>query len=211
MRLHVADHPLIAHKLTLLRDVETRSSTFRQLVDELVTLLAYEATREVRTEPRDIVTPVAPTTGTHLVDPKPMVVPILRAGLGMLEGMARLLPTAEVGFLGLQRDEETLQAITYANRLPDDLSGRQCYVLDPMLATGGTLVASIDYLFERGATDVTCICLLAAPEGLKTVEEHVGDRADVTVVVAAVDERLNEKGYIVPGLGDAGDRLYGVV
>lgn len=211
MRLHVADHPLIAHKLTLLRDVETRSSTFRQLVDELVTLLAYEATRDVRTEPRDIVTPVAPTTGTHLVDPKPMVVPILRAGLGMLEGMARLLPTAEVGFLGLQRDEETLQAITYANRLPDDLSGRQCYVLDPMLATGGTLVASIDYLFERGATDVTCICLLAAPEGLKTVEDHVGDRADVTIVVAAVDERLNEKGYIVPGLGDAGDRLYGVV
>lgn len=211
MRLHVADHPLIAHKLTLLRDVETRSSTFRQLVDELVTLLAYEATRDVRTEPRDIVTPVAPTTGTHLVDPKPMVVPILRAGLGMLEGMARLLPTAEVGFLGLQRDEETLQAITYANRLPDDLSGRQCYVLDPMLATGGTLVASIDYLFERGATDVTCICLLAAPEGLKTVEDHVGDRADVSIVVAAVDERLNEKGYIVPGLGDAGDRLYGVV
>ncbi len=211
MRLHVADHPLIAHKLTLLRDVGTRSSTFRQLVDELVTLLAYEATRDVRTEPRDIVTPVSPTTGTHLADPKPMVVPILRAGLGMLEGMARLLPTAEVGFLGLQRDEETLQAITYANRLPDDLSGRQCYVLDPMLATGGTLVASIDYLFERGATDVTCICLLAAPEGLEAVADHVGDRADVTIVVAAVDDRLNEKGYIVPGLGDAGDRLYGVV
>ncbi len=211
MRLHVADHPLIAHKLTLLRDVGTRSSTFRHLVDELVTLLAYEATRDVRTEPRDIVTPVSPTTGTHLADPKPMVVPILRAGLGMLEGMSRLLPTAEVGFLGLQRDEETLQAITYANRLPDDLSGRQCYVLDPMLATGGTLVASIDYLFERGATDVTCICLLAAPEGLEAVADHVGDRADVTIVVAAVDERLNEKGYIVPGLGDAGDRLYGVV
>ncbi|MDO8106305.1 uracil phosphoribosyltransferase [Isoptericola sp. b441] len=211
MRLHVADHPLIAHKLTLLRDVETPSATFRQLVEELVTLLAYEATRDVRTEPRDIVTPVAPTTGTHLAAPKPMVVPILRAGLGMLEGMSRLLPTAEVGFLGLQRDEETLQAITYANRLPDDLSGRQCYVLDPMLATGGTLVASIDYLFERGATDVTCICLLAAPEGIATVEQHVGERADVRVVVAAVDERLNEKGYIVPGLGDAGDRLYGVV
>ncbi|MCV2393031.1 uracil phosphoribosyltransferase [Actinotalea sp. M2MS4P-6] len=211
MRLHVADHPLVAHKLTVLRDVKTSSATFRQLVDELVTLLAYEATREVRVEPRDIVTPVAPTTGTHLAEPRPMVVPILRAGLGMLEGMARLLPTAEVGFLGLQRDEETLQAITYANRLPDDLSGRQCYVLDPMLATGGTLIASIDYLFERGATDVTCICLLAAPEGIATVERHVGDRADVSIVVAAVDERLNEKGYIVPGLGDAGDRLYGVV
>ena len=211
MRLHVADHPLVAHKLTVLRDVGTASATFRQLVEELVTLLAYEATRDVRVEPRQITTPVAPTTGTHLAAPPPMVVPILRAGLGMLEGMTRLLPTAEVGFLGLQRDEETLQAITYANRLPDDLSGRQCYVLDPMLATGGTLIASIDYLFERGATDVTCICLLAAQEGIALVEQHVGDRADVTVVVAAVAERLNEKGYIVPGLGDAGDRLYGVV
>ena len=211
MCLHVAEHPLVAHKLTVLRDVSTSSATFRQLVEELVTLLAYEATRDVRVEPREITTPVAPTVGTHLASPVPMVVPILRAGLGMLEGMTRLLPTAEVGFLGLQRDEATLQAITYANRLPDDLSGRQCYVLDPVLATGGTLVASIDYLFERGATDVTCICLLAAPEGLALVEEHVGDRADVRVVVAAVDERLNEKGYIVPGLGDAGDRLYAVV
>lgn len=211
MRLHVADHPLVAHKLTVLRDVSTSSATFRELAEELVTLLAYEATRDVRVEPRDVLTPVAPTTGTHLAEPRPMVVPILRAGLGMLAGMTRLLPTAEVGFLGLQRDEETLQAITYANRLPEDLSGRQCYVLDPMLATGGTLVASIDYLFERGATDVTCICLLAAPEGIATVEKHVGDRADVTIVVAAVDDHLNEKGYIVPGLGDAGDRLYGVV
>jgi uracil phosphoribosyltransferase len=211
MRLHVADHPLVAHKLTVLRDVTTSSATFRELAEELVTLLAYEATRDVRVEPRDIQTPVAPTTGTHLAEPRPMVVPILRAGLGMLGGMTRLLPTAEVGFLGLQRDEETLQAITYANRLPEDLSGRQCYVLDPMLATGGTLVASIDYLFERGATDVTCICILAAPEGIATVEKHVGERADVTIVVAAVDDHLNEKGYIVPGLGDAGDRLYGVV
>ena len=211
MRLHVADHPLIAHKLTILRDQRTTSPTFRLLVDELVTLLAYEATRDVRTEMVEITTPVAVTRGPHITDPRPLVVPILRAGLGMLEGMMRLLPTAEVGFLGLQRDENTLEAITYANRLPDDLSGRQCFVLDPMLATGGTLVASIDYLFERGARDVTCICLLAAPEGLAMVEQHVGDRADVTIVVAAVDERLNEKAYIVPGLGDAGDRLYGLV
>ncbi len=211
MRLHVADHPLVAHKLTVLRDEKTASSTFRLLVDELVTLLAYEATREVRTEPREVTTPVATTMGTHLAEPRPLVVPILRAGLGMLEGMTRLLPTAEVGFLGLQRDEKTLKAITYANRLPDDLSGRQCFVLDPMLATGGTLIAAIDYLFERGATDVTCICLLAAPEGLALLEAHVGDRADVSIVVAAVDERLNEKAYIVPGLGDAGDRLYGLV
>lgn len=211
MQLHVADHPLVAHKLTLLRDERTPSPVFRRLVDELVTLLAYEATRGVRTREVEITTPVAPTVGTRLDDPRPLVVPILRAGLGMLEGMTRLLPTAEVGFLGLLRDETTLQAITYANRLPDDVSGRQCFVLDPMLATGGTLVAGIDYLFERGAQDVTCICLLAAPEGLATVAEHVGDRADVTVVVAAVDERLNEKAYIVPGLGDAGDRLYGLV
>ena len=211
MRLHVADHPLIDHKLTVLRKQETDSPTFRLLVDELVTLLAYEATREVRTERVDIVTPVAATVGTKLASPRPIVVPILRAGLGMLGGMTRLLPTAEVGFLGLQRDEKTLKAITYANRLPDDLTGRQCFVLDPMLATGGTLIASIEYLFERGARDVTAVCIIAAPEGLAAVEAVVGDRADVKVVVAAVDEHLNDKAYIVPGLGDAGDRLYGIV
>ncbi|WP_159620962.1 uracil phosphoribosyltransferase [Ruania rhizosphaerae] len=211
MRLHVADHPLIAHKLTVLRDVRTPSPIFRQLTEELVTLLAYEATRDIRTESVEIDTPVAHTTGTALAEPRPIVVPILRAGLGMLEGMTRLLPTAEVGFLGLQRNEETLEAITYANRLPDDLTGRQCFVIDPMLATGGTLVSSIEYLFERGARDVICVTLLAAPEGLRTVQDAIGDRADVTIVTAAVDDHLNEKGYIIPGLGDAGDRLYGVV
>lgn len=211
MRLHVADHPLVAHKLTVLRDQRTASPTFRLLVDELVTLLAYEATREVRTEPHPITTPVTDTVGTRIADPQPLVVPILRAGLGMLDGMTRLLPTAEVGFLGMQRDEETLEAITYANRLPDDLSGRQCFLLDPMLATGGTLIASINYLLERGASDVTAVCLLAAPEGLALLEEAIGDRADVKVVVAAVDERLDENAYIVPGLGDAGDRQYGIV
>ena len=211
MRLHVADHPLVAHKLTVLRNRDTASPTFRLLVDELVTLLAYEATREVRTQPHPIVTPVTETVGTKIADPRPLVVPILRAGLGMLDGMTRLLPTAEVGFLGMQRDETTLEAITYANRLPEDLSGRQCFLLDPMLATGGTLVAAIDYLFARGARDVTAVCLLAAPEGLKVLEKAVGDRVDVKVVVAAVDERLDERAYIVPGLGDAGDRLYGVV
>jgi uracil phosphoribosyltransferase len=211
MRLHVADHPLVAHKLTVLRNKDTASPTFRLLVDDLVTLLAYEATREVRTVPHTIETPVALATGIKIADPRPLVVPILRAGLGMLEGMTRLLPTAEVGFLGMRRDETTLEAITYANRLPDDLSGRQCFLLDPMLATGGTLVAAINYLLVRGASDVTCVCLLAAPEGLQLVEEAIGDRVDVKIVVAAVDERLNEKAYIVPGLGDAGDRLYGIV
>ena len=211
MRLHVANHPLITHKLTVLRDRETPSATFRQLVDELVTLLAYEATREVAVTETPIETPVAPTVGLKLSEPRPIVVPVLRAGLGMLEGMTRMLPTAEVGFLGMKRDEDTLEVETYANRLPDDLSGRQCFVIDPMLATGHTLVAAIEYLLERGARDVTAICLISAPEGVKQVEERVGGRANVTVVTAAVDERLNDRAYIVPGLGDAGDRLYGIV
>lgn len=211
MRLHVADHPLIDHKLSVLRDETTPSAVFRQLVDELVTLLAYEATRDVRTEEVEITTPITTTTARRLAEPRPIVVPILRAGLGMLEGMTRLLPTAEVGFLGMRRDDDTLEIETYANRLPDDLSGRQVFVIDPMLATGHTLVAAINYLLERGASDVTAICLIAAPEGLQALEEAVGDRANVTVVTAAQDERLNEHSYIVPGLGDAGDRLYGIV
>ena len=200
-----------AHKLTYLRDERTDSPTFRRLADELVTLLAYEATREVRTSEVEVSTPVATTTGVHLSDPKPVVVPILRAGLGMLDGMVRLLPTAEVGFLGMLRDEETLEAVAYANRLPEDLSGRQCYVLDPMLATGGTLAMTIQFLAERGADDITAVTLLSAPEGIEALRGHVDDLGvPVTLVTAAVDERLNDKGYIVPGLGDAGDRLYGI-
>ena len=209
MRIHVADHPLITHKLTVLRDKNTPSPVFRQLVEELVTLLAYEATREVKTTEVTIETPVTQTKGRILSKPRPIIIPILRAGLGMLEGIVKLLPTAEVGFLGIKRNEETLQPYTYANRLPDDLTGRQVYIIDPMLATGGTLIDSIDYVFEKGATDVTCICLLGAPEGVAAVERHVGDR-DVKIVLGALDEKLNEHGYIVPGLGDAGDRLYGL-
>jgi len=210
MRVHVADHPLITHKLTVLRDQRTPSPVFRQLTEELVTLLAYEATRSVRVEEVEITTPVTTTTGVRISEPRPLVVPILRAGLGMLEGMVKLVPTAEVGFLGMVRDEETLQPATYAERLPDDLSDRQCFVLDPMDATGGSLGAAIDFLFARGAQDVTAICLLATPEGIAAIEEKVGDR-DVTLVLGTVDEGLNERGYIVPGLGDAGDRLYGTV
>lgn len=212
MKVHVANHPLISHKLTVLRDERTDSPTFRRLVEELVTLLAYEATREVRTQTVTVKTPVTVTQGTKLSEPRPVVVPILRAGLGMLEGMVRLIPTAEVGFLGMVRDEKTLLASTYANRLPDDLSGRQCFVLDPMLATGGTLVAAINYLIDLGATDITAICILAAPEGIAHMERSFENSSvPITIVTGALDTKLNENGYIVPGLGDAGDRLYGVV
>lgn len=212
MQVHVADHPLISHKLTVLRDERTDSPTFRRLADELVTLLAYEATRDVRVQPVDVRTPVSMATGVRLTDPRPLVVPILRAGLGMLEGMQRLLPMAEVGFLGMVRNEETFEAVTYAERLPDDLTGRQCYVLDPMLATGGTLAAAIDFLVTRGANHITAITLLAAPEGIARMEKELeGIDVPVNLVTAGLDEKLNELGYIVPGLGDAGDRLYGVV
>ena len=211
MRIHVADHPLVAHKLTALRDQSTDSTTFRSLVDALVTLLAYEATRDVRVEPVEVTTPVATTAGVQVPSPRPVVVPILRAGLGMLEGMMRLLPMAEVGFLGMIRDEKTLQASTYAERLPEDLSGRQCYLLDPMLATGGTLSVAAKFLVDRGADDITAICLLAAPEGVQFMERELADFSrPFRIVTAALDERLNDKGYIVPGLGDAGDRMYGI-
>ena len=212
MRLFVADHPLVAHKLTVLRDRETDSPTFRRLADELVTLLAYEATRDVHTEPIRVTTPVTEAVGVRLAAPRPLVVPILRAGLGMLEGMQRLLPTAEVGFLGMVRNEKTLLASTYAERLPTDLSGRQCFVLDPMLATGGTLAAALNFLVQRGAASLTAVTLLAAPEGVQRLERETAHLdTPVTLVTAGLDERLNERGYIVPGLGDAGDRLYGVV
>ncbi len=212
MRVINPDHPLIAHKLTYLRDERTDSPTFRRLAEELMTLLAYEATRDVRVEPFEITTPVSPTTGIKLAKPKPLIVPILRAGLGMLEGMVRLLPSAEVGFLGMHRDEETLIATTYANRLPDDLTDRQVYVLDPMLATGGSMVDALRFLIRLGARDITCVTLLATPEGIEHMQESFTEiDPPITLVTGAIDERLNEHGYIVPGLGDAGDRLYGVV
>lgn len=210
MRTHVADHPLITAKVTQLRDEKTDTPTFRRLAEELVTLLAYEATRHIRVEPVEVRTPVSMASGVRIADPKPLVVPILRAGLGMLEGMMRLLPTAEVGFLGMVRNEESLIATTYAERIPHDVAGRQVYILDPMLATGGSMIAAVQMMLDRGATDVIAICLIAAPEGLATVDAAFAGR-QVTVVTAALDERLNEKGYIVPGLGDAGDRLYGTV
>jgi uracil phosphoribosyltransferase len=233
MRTLVVDHPLVTHKLTALRDVATDTATFRSLTAELVTLLAYEATREIRVQPVSVTTPVAVARGVKLARPVPLIVPVLRAGIGMLDGMTRLLPMADVGFVGLRRDEESLMAETYANRLPSDLTDRDTFVLDPMLATGGTLATVISMLVARGAASVTAICLLAAPEGLRHVEQAFADDVTsageaaapgtaaqrtgaretagirVVVVTAAVDERLNERGYIVPGLGDAGDRLFG--
>jgi uracil phosphoribosyltransferase len=213
MQTLVADHPLIAHKVTALRDERTEAPTFRRLTDELVTLLAYEATREIRVQPVSVRTPVAQAAGVRLARPVPLVVPVLRAGIGMLDGMTRLLPTADVGFVGLARDEESLVASTYANRLPGDLTGRDVFILDPMLATGGTLETVIALLAERGAAAITAICLLTAPEGVARIEAAFpGDEpVRVRVVTAAMDERLNEHGYIVPGLGDAGDRLFGKV
>jgi uracil phosphoribosyltransferase len=213
MQTLVADHPLVAHKLTALRDVRTETPTFRRLTDELVTLLAYEATRHIKVEPISVTTPVDVATGVRLARPVPLVVPVLRAGIGMLDGMIRLLPSANVGFVGLARDEETLVASTYAARLPADLTGRDAFVLDPMLATGGTLESVVGMLVERGAATVTAICLLAAPEGVARVAAAFPNDvpAPVRVVTGALDERLNDRGYIVPGLGDAGDRLFGAI
>jgi uracil phosphoribosyltransferase len=210
MRVHVADHPLISHKITLLRDQNTVSSVFRDLAEELVILLGYEATRELKTDAVTVTTPVATTTGVTLSKPRPLIVPILRAGLGLLDGMLRLLPSAEVGFIGMVRDEETLQPTIYAERVPKDLAGRQAFVLDPMLATGGSLIGTLDYLFDRGVSQVIAICLIGAPEGVAAVEKAMAGR-DVTLVLGSLDEKLNDVGYIVPGLGDAGDRLYGGV
>jgi uracil phosphoribosyltransferase len=212
MQTTVADHPLIAHKLTLLRDISADTPTFRRLAYELTTLLGYEATRDVKLQPVEVSTPVGMASGVRLARPVPLVVPILRAGIGMLDGFSSLLPEADIGFVGLVRDEETLLASTYATRLPEDLTGRDTFILDPMLATGGSMETVIRMLADRGAATVTAICLLAAPEGLARLGTAFGSEAPpIHVVTGAVDAHLNQKGYIVPGLGDAGDRLFGTI
>ncbi|MDJ1372283.1 uracil phosphoribosyltransferase [Gulosibacter molinativorax] len=208
MQLHVANHPLIDHKMTILRDERTESPVFRSLVSELVNLLTYEASRDLHVEDVAITTPVTDMVGKHVSRPLPLAVPIIRAGLGMLDGFLQLMPHCEVGFVGMRRNEDTLQPETYAKRLPDDVSDRQCFVLDPMLATGGSLAATVEFLIEGGAKEITAICLVAAPEGVALMQERFPDD-NVRIIVAALDEGLNEQGFIVPGLGDAGDRLYG--
>ena len=206
MRTHVVHHPLVAHKLTVLRDEQTDSPTFRRLAEELVTLLAYEATREVRTETVSITTPVSDAEGVKLASPKPLVVPILRAGLGMVEGITQLIPSARVGHVGLFRDHVTLLPVSYYFKVPAAETDRDFFVLDPMLATGGSAVAAVSRLRESGATRVRFLCLVAAPEG---VQAMLNAHPTVPVFAAALDRELNRQGYILPGLGDAGDRIFG--
>lgn len=208
MKTLVVEHPLIAAKVTELRDKQTPMPRFQQLATELVGLLAFEATKELDIEKIDVITPVSPTTGVKLTEPLPLLVPILRAGLGMLSGMQQVIPNAEVGFLGVVRNEETLLPAIYADRMPARLDNRTVIVLDPMLATGGSLIAAIEIMFARGAKKVIAITLISAPEGVEAVGKKFANQ-NVTVVTSALDEKLNEHGYIVPGLGDAGDRLFG--
>lgn len=212
MPVTIVDHPLVADRVTRLRDERTTPADFRRLANEVASFLAYEALRDVPTEPVTVRTPLrVDAPGRRLRLPLPFLVPILRAGLGLLDGVLTAVPGAEVGLAGLRRDEVTLQPDWYCSVIPADLGGRAAFVLDPMLATGGTLAAAIRFLVDRGANDITAICLLAAPEGCARLEQELADLdVPVTIVTAAMDERLNDKGYIVPGLGDAGDRLYGV-
>lgn len=202
----IIKHPLIDHKMTILRKKETSSMEFRQLVNEISTLMGYEVTRDLETEDIEIETPIAKTVGKRISGKKIGIVPILRAGLGMVEGLLTIIPAARVGHIGMYRDPETLKPVTYYSKLPKDVASRQMIIVDPMLATGGSLIEAIDELKRNGAKNIKSINLLAAPEGLKAVEES---HPDVEIYIAALDEKLNEDGYIVPGLGDAGDRLFG--
>ncbi|SHH59361.1 uracil phosphoribosyltransferase [Cognatishimia maritima] len=204
--LTVVDHPLVQHKLTIMRKKETSTSEFRQLLREISQLLAYEVTRELPMTTRSIETPMQEMDAPALAGPKLALVSILRAGNGLLDGMLELIPSARVGFVGLYRDEETLKPVQYYFKVPTQIDKRLVIAVDPMLATGNSSVAAIDMLKEAGAKDIRFLCLLAAPEGVARMKEA---HPDVPIVTAALDERLNEKGYIVPGLGDAGDRMFG--
>jgi uracil phosphoribosyltransferase len=202
----VVDHPLVQHKLGLLRDKTTPTQVFRQLVDELTLLLTYEATKDMATEENEIETPLERTTVQRISGKKVAVCPILRAGIGMLDGVLSLISGARVGFIGLYRDEDTLEPVEYYVKLPQDIAQRDVLILDPMLATGNSTAAAVAAVKRAGAQSIRLIAIIAAPEG---VERLQSEHPDVAIVVAAIDRKLNERGYIVPGLGDAGDRLYG--
>ncbi|NQX47149.1 uracil phosphoribosyltransferase [Paenibacillus tritici] len=205
-KLVICDHPLIQHKLTFIRDVRTNTKEFREHVDEVATLMAYEITRNIPLETITVQTPVAETEGKVISGRMLGLIPILRAGLGMLEGVLKLLPAAKVGHVGLFRDPDTLQPVEYYIKLPTDVQERELIVIDPMLATGGSAIAAITSLKNRGCTQIKMMNLIAAPEGVAAVQAA---HPDVDIYVAALDDHLNEHGYIIPGLGDAGDRLYG--
>jgi uracil phosphoribosyltransferase len=205
-KVFVCDHPLIQHKLTYIRDERTNTKDFRELVDEVATLMAYEITRDIPLESTQVKTPVATAESKIIAGRMLGLIPILRAGLGMVDGILKLIPAAKVGHIGLYRDPQTLQPVEYYAKLPTDVTERELIVIDPMLATGGSAIAAIDVLKKRGCTQIKLMCLIAAPEGVRAMQ---GAHPDVDIYVAAIDEYLNDHGYIIPGLGDAGDRLFG--
>lgn len=205
-KFQVIDHPLIQHKVSIIRDKDCGTKVFREVVDEIAMLMAYEISRDMPVEDVVIETPITKTTQKTLAGKKVAIIPILRAGLGMVDGILELIPAAKVGHVGMYRDEETLEPHEYFMKLPEDIDSRQLLVVDPMLATGGSAIMAIDSLKKRGASNIKFVCLVAAPEGVKALQDA---HADVDIYTAALDDHLNEHGYIVPGLGDAGDRLFG--
>ncbi|MBR6206091.1 MAG: uracil phosphoribosyltransferase [Oscillospiraceae bacterium] len=205
-QVHVYDHPLIQHKLSIIRDKNTSVKEFRELVSEIASLMCYEATRDLQTEIIDVETPIGPAKARHLSGKKLAVVPILRAGLGMVDGILKLVPSAKVGHIGLFRDPKTLEPVKYYCKMPNDIANRDVLVLDPMLATGGSASAAITFIKEYGCKHIKLLNLIGAPEGIARMQQ---DHPDVDIYIAAVDEKLNDHGYIVPGLGDAGDRIFG--
>ncbi|ANZ63312.1 uracil phosphoribosyltransferase [Secundilactobacillus paracollinoides] len=205
-KFQIMDHPLIQHKLTIIRNKNCGTKVFREVVDEITTLMAYDVARDMPLEDIEIETPISKMTAKTLSGKKVAVVPILRAGIGMVDGILKLIPAAKVGHIGMYRDEETLEPHEYFVKLPADIEQRQVFVVDPMLATGGSAIMAIDALKKRGATNIKFVCLVSAPEGVKALREK---HPDVDIYAAALDDHLNEDGYIVPGLGDAGDRLFG--
>ncbi len=204
--VHVIDHPLVQHKLTIIREKSTGPKEFRELVKEVSLLMAYEVTRDMPLEETQVETPICKTKGFTIAGKKVGVIPILRAGLGMVEGILELIPTAKVGHIGLYRDPDSLEPVEYYCKLPDDSHERDFILIDPMLATGGSAVAAVKYVKNIGCAGIKLMCLLAAPEGIALMQEH---HPDVHIYTAAIDERLDSRGYIIPGLGDAGDRLFG--